>query len=44
MESYNSELIKMQIPSDNRLKRLNNIAIDQMEILIENRLIKKLKE
>ena len=44
MESYNSELIKMQIPSDNRLKRLNKIAIDQMKILIANRSIKKLKE
>ena len=44
MESYNSELIKMQIPSDKRLKRLNKIAIDQMKVLIENRSIKKLKE
>lgn len=44
MESYNSELIKMQIPSDKRLKRLNKIAIDQMKVLIANRSIKKLKE
>ena len=44
MESYNSELIKMQIPSDERLKKLNKIAIDQMKVLIENRSIKKLKE
>jgi hypothetical protein len=44
MESYNSELIKMQIPSDKRLKRLNKIAIGQMKVLIENRSIKKLKE
>ena len=44
MESYNSELIKMQIPSDERLKRLNKIAIDQMKVLIANRSIKKLKE
>jgi len=44
MESYNSELIKMQIPSDKRLKRLNKIAIDQMKVFIENRSIKKLKE
>ncbi|MEA3414992.1 MAG: KilA-N domain-containing protein [Thermodesulfobacteriota bacterium] len=44
MESYNSELIKMQIPSDERLKKLNKIAIDQMKVLIANRSIKKLKE
>ncbi len=44
MESYNSELIKMQIPSDKRLKRLNKIAIDQMKVFVENRSIKKLKE
>jgi len=44
MESYNSELIKMQITSDERLKKLNKIAIDQMKVLIENRSIKKLKE
>jgi hypothetical protein len=44
MESYNSELIKMQIPSDERLKRLNKIAIDQMKVLIAKRSIKKLKE
>jgi len=44
MESYNSELIKMQIPSDKRLKNLNKIAIDQMKVLIKNRSIKKLKE
>jgi hypothetical protein len=44
MESYNSELIKMQIPSDERLKKLNKIAIDQMKVLIKNRSIKKLKE
>ena len=44
MESYNSELIKMLIPADERLNRLNKIAIDQMKVLIENRSIKKLKE
>jgi hypothetical protein len=44
MESYNSELIKMQISSDERLKKLNKIAIDQMKVLIKNRSIKKLKE
>jgi hypothetical protein len=44
MESYNSELIKLQIPSDERLKKLNKIAIDQMKVLVKNRSIKKLKE
>ena len=44
MESYNSELIKMQMPPDERLKKLNKIAIDQMKVLIANRSIKKLKE
>ena len=42
MESYNSELIKMQIPSDERLKKLNKIAIDQMRVLIDNKSLKKL--
>jgi hypothetical protein len=32
------------VPSDERLKKLNKIAIDQMKVLIENRSIKKLKE
>ena len=44
MESYNSELIKMQMPPDERLKKLNKIAIGQMKVLIKNRSIKKLKE
>ena len=43
MESYNSELIKQQIPSDERLLKLNKIAIDQMKILVANKSIKKLK-
>ena len=43
MESFNSELIKQQIPSDERLSKLNKIAIAQMKILIENKSIKKLK-
>jgi hypothetical protein len=41
MESYNSELIKIQIPSDERLKKLNKIAIDQMKVLIDNKSLKK---
>lgn len=42
MESYNSELIKQQISADERLVKLNKIAIDQMKILVANRNIKKL--
>ena len=44
MESYNSELIKQQISADERLIKLNKIAIEQMKILIANKSIKKLKE
>ena len=44
MESYNSELIKQQISADERLIKLNKIAIEQMKILITNKSIKKLKE
>ena len=43
MESYNSELIKEQLPPDKRLIKLNKLAIDQMKILIANKNIKKLK-
>jgi hypothetical protein len=42
LESYNSELIKHAIPSEKRLKQLNRLAIDQMQVLIENKSIKKL--
>ncbi|MBN1216222.1 MAG: hypothetical protein JXA99_12380 [Candidatus Lokiarchaeota archaeon] len=44
MESFNSELIKQQMPADERLANLNQIAIDQMKILVANKSIKKLKE
>ncbi len=44
MESYNSELIKMKMPSDDRLKKLNKIAIDQMKVLIANKSLKKLTD
>ena len=44
MESYNSELIKQQISADERLIKLNKIAIEQMKILVANKSIKKLKE
>lgn len=44
MEIYNSELIKQQMPADERLAKLTQIAIDQMKILVANKSIKKLKE
>ncbi len=43
IESFNSELIKQKIPSDERLSKLNKVAIAQMKILVENKSIKKLK-
>ena len=44
IESFNSELIKEEISSQERLERLNKIAISQMRIMIENKNINKLKE
>ncbi|EKD26029.1 MAG: hypothetical protein ACD_79C01402G0009 [uncultured bacterium] len=43
LESYNSELIKQKIPAENRLKQLNKIAIDQMQVLIANKTIRKIE-
>ena len=40
LESYNSELIKKNIPAVDRLKQLNGIAIDQMQVLISHKSIK----
>lgn len=42
LESFNSELIKEGLDADTRLKRLNQIAIRQMKVMIENRSLKKL--
>ncbi|MCD4780783.1 MAG: KilA-N domain-containing protein [Candidatus Omnitrophica bacterium] len=42
MESYNSELIKQQISAEERLVKLNKLAIGQMKIFIANKSIKKL--
>jgi hypothetical protein len=44
LESCNSELIKRQIPSDERLEKLNKIAIDQMKVLVANKSVRKLQE
>ncbi len=42
MESYNSELIKQRVSVDERLVKLNKLAIDQMKIFVVNKNIKKL--
>lgn len=43
MEGINAELIKQNIPQTERLFKLNQIAISQMQSLIGNATIKKLK-
>jgi len=44
LESFNSELIKSQVSPEKRLKKLNEIAISQMKIMLDNQSIRKLKE
>ena len=43
IEGMNAEFIHMGLPQEERLKRLNRIAIRQMEVLTSNTTIKKLK-
>ena len=43
LESINSELIKINLNKDERLKKLNEIAISQLNLIINNNSIKKLK-
>ena len=43
IESMNVEFIRMQLPQDERLIKLNQIAITQLKSLIGNQNIKKLK-
>ena len=43
LENINAELIKMKIPQNERLIRLNNIARRQMELLRNNKSFKDLK-
>ncbi len=43
MESMNAELIKSRIEPQERLVKLNQMAISQMKVLIENTQLKKLK-
>lgn len=44
IESMNAELIHMGLPQGERLKRLNEIAIRQMQVLTTAPIIKQLKE
>ena len=44
LESMNARLIKMGLGQTERLKELNSMAIDQIEILLLNPSVKKLKE
>ena len=43
LENLNAELIKMKIPQNERLIRLNNIAQKQMELLRKNKSLKNLE-
>jgi len=43
LESFNAEFIRLKLPQNERLKRLNRIAIIQMKSLLENSSIKRLK-
>ena len=43
MESMNAEFIKMKLPQNDRLLKLNQIAISQLKAIIGNPQIKKLK-
>jgi len=43
LEGINAELIRQKLPQDDRLLKLNEIAIYQMKALIENPSIKKLR-
>lgn len=44
LESMNARLIKMGLGQTERLKELNSMAIDQIEILLHDPSVKKLKE
>jgi hypothetical protein len=43
IESMNAEFIKMEMPQNQRLIKLNQIAITQLKSLVGNKNIKKLK-
>ncbi len=43
LESLNAELIKQGMPQNERLRKLNTVAIEQMKILVDDVNIKRLK-
>ena len=43
LENFNSELIKEGVDAESRLKKLNQIAIQQMHLMIDNKSLKKLE-
>ena len=44
MESYNAELIKLNLSPEERLAKLNQMAIDQIRVLLTNNEVKFLDE
>lgn len=44
LENMNAEFIRMDIPQNKRLKRLNKIAIQQMKSLTGVKNVKRLKD
>ncbi|WP_225814868.1 hypothetical protein [Photorhabdus antumapuensis] len=44
LESFNAELIGQGLSTNDRFQKLNRVAVSQMEILIENKSIEKLKQ
>jgi hypothetical protein len=43
MESMNAEFIKLEMNENERLKRLNKLAIEQLKVLLKTNTLKKLK-
>ncbi len=43
LESFNSELIKQGLVSDERCSQLNKVAVDQMKVLLNSKALKRLK-
>lgn len=44
LESYNAQLIKDRLSQDERVEKLNEMAINQLEVLVDIDIIKKLKD
>lgn len=43
LESLNAELIKQKLPQPQRLKKLNGVAIEQMQVLVAEVNIKRIR-